>query len=163
MDLRIRLANHSDSDFLWEIIQPVIKSGDTYVFAPNSSQQQMLDIWLAPEKYTYVAETEEKMVGTFFLKANQPDLGNHVANAGYMVHPAYRGRGIAETLCRFSLEEAQKLGFKAMQFNCVVSTNDIAVRLWQKCGFQIVGTLPKAFHHQQLGLVDAYVMYQWLG
>jgi len=102
-------------------------------------------------------------VGTFFIKANQPDLGSHVANAGYMVHPDFRGKGIAEAMCRFSMQEAKLLGFKAMQFNIVMATNVGAIRLWQKCGFEIIGTLPKVFQHQVLGLTDALVMYQWLG
>jgi ribosomal protein S18 acetylase RimI-like enzyme len=162
MTIKIRSIIRSDESGIWEIIEPVIKSGDTYMYAPDSSREKMMSIWFDPEKFTYVAEMEDKIVGTFFLKANQPDLGSHVVNAGYMVHPDFRGRGIAEQMCRYSLEEARKLGFKAMQFNCVIATNEVAVRLWQKCGFQIIGTLPKAYQHQTLGLVDAHVMYQWL-
>ena len=162
MTIKIRSIIRSDESGIWEIIEPVIKSGDTYMYAPDSSREKMMSIWFDPEKFTYVAEIEDKIVATFFLKANQPDLGSHVVNAGYMVHPDFRGRGIAEQMCRYSLEEARKLGFKAMQFNCVIATNEVAVRLWQKCGFQIIGTLPKAYQHQTLGLVDAHVMYQWL-
>jgi ribosomal protein S18 acetylase RimI-like enzyme len=162
MSIQIRPALLSDQDAVWEIIEPVIRAGDTYMYAPDSSKDKMLTIWFDADKYTYVAEMEGKIAGTFFLKANQPDLGSHVVNAGYMVHPDFRGRGTAEQLCRFSLTEAKRLGFKAMQFNCVIATNEVAVRLWQKCGFSIIGTLPKAYQHQKLGLVDAYVMYQWL-
>jgi len=158
----IRPAEIKDQDAVWEIIEPVIRAGDTYMYAPDSSKEKMMGIWFDPEKYTYIAEKEGQIVGTFFLKANQPDLGNHVVNAGYMVHSDFRGQGIAEQLCRFSLEEARRLGFKAMQFNCVISTNTVAIRLWQKCGFEIIGTLPKAFQYKQLELVDAHVMYQWL-
>lgn len=162
MSIQIRPALPSEQEAVWEIIEPVIRAGDTYTYAPDSSRDKMIAIWFDADKYTYVAEMEGKIVGTFFLKANQPDLGNHVVNAGYMVHPDFRGRGIAEQLCRFSLTEAKRLGFKAMQFNCVIATNEVAVRLWQKCGFRIIGTLPKAYQHQKLGLVDAHVMYQWL-
>lgn len=162
MSIQIRPALPSDHDAVWEIIEPVIRAGDTYMYAPDSSRDKMLTLWFDADKYTYVAEMEGKTVGTFFLKANQPDLGSHVVNAGYMVHPDYRGRGIAEQLCRFSLTESKRLGFKAMQFNCVIASNEVAVRLWQKCGFSIIGTLPKAYQHQKLGLVDAHVMYQWL-
>lgn len=160
--MTIRAAERNDQEDVWAIIEPVIRAGDTYMYSPDSSKEEMLALWFDSEKYTYVAEKEGRLVGTFFLKANQPDLGSHVVNAGYMVHPAYRGQGIAEQLCRFSLEEARRLGFKAMQFNCVISTNTVAVRLWQKCGFDIIGTLPKAFQHKELGLTDAFVMYQWL-
>lgn len=162
MTLKIRPVLPTDKEALWAIIEPVIRAGDTYMYAPDSSREKMLGIWYDSEKYAYVAEDNGKIVGTFFLKANQPDLGSHVVNAGYMVHPEARGRGIAEQMCRFSIVEAKRLGFLAMQFNCVISTNTTAVRLWQKCGFDIIGTLPKAYQHAQLGLVDAHVMYQWL-
>ena len=162
MSIQISPALPSDQEAVWKIIEPVIRAGDTYMYAPNSPKDKMPTLWFNADKYTYVAEMEGKIVGTFFLKANQPDLGSHVVNAGYMVHPDFRGRGIAEQMCRFSLTEAKRLGFKAMQFNCVIATNEVAVRLWQKCGFSIIGTLPKAYQHQKLDLVDAHVMYQWL-
>lgn len=152
----------TDSEEVWKIIEPIIKGGDTLVFSPNSTKKAMLDYWATPEKYVYVAEIDEQIVGTFFMKANQMDLGSHVANAGYLVHPNHRGKGIAEKMCRFSLDEARKLDFLAMQFNIIISTNEVAIRIWQKCGFEIIGRLPKAFQHQKLGLVDALVMYQWL-
>jgi ribosomal protein S18 acetylase RimI-like enzyme len=157
-----RRITEQDADDVWNIIHTVIKSGDTWVYSPDSSREKMLDIWYEPSKYTYVCEIEGKVVGTFFLKANQPDLGSHVANAGYMVNPDFRGRGIAEAMCRFSMEEAKRLDFKAMQFNIVMATNTGAIRLWQKCGFEIIGTIPKVYQHQTRGLTDALVMYQWL-
>ncbi len=152
----------NDAEAVWEIIEKIIIEGDTLVFSPNSTKEQMLTYWSANDKFAYVAEIDGQIVGTFYIKANQPDLGSHVANAGYLVHPAHRGKGIAEKMCCFSLGEARVLGFKAMQFNIVISTNEVAVRVWQKCGFEIIGRLPKAFQHQKLGLVDAFVMYQWL-
>lgn len=161
MNIR-RFDKEKDAEAVWEILNLVVKGGDTLVFAPNSSKEKMLTYWSADDKFAYVCEIENQIVGTFYIKANQPDLGSHVANAGYLVHPNQRGKGIAETMCKFSLEEARRLGFKAMQFNIVISTNEVAVRLWQKCGFEIIGRIPKAFQHQKLGLVDAFVMYQWL-
>ncbi|PWK22664.1 ribosomal protein S18 acetylase RimI-like enzyme [Arcicella aurantiaca] len=160
--MQFRRITEQDADAVWNIIHTVIKSGDTWVYAPDSSREKMLDIWFEPSKYAYVAEIDGEIAGTFFLKANQPDLGSHVANAGYMVHPDFRGRGLAEAMCRFSMEEAKRLDFKAMQFNIVMATNTGAIRLWQKCGFEIIGTLPKVYQHQTLGLTDALVMYQWL-
>lgn len=161
MNIR-RFDKQKDAESVWEILHLVVKAGDTLVFAPDSTKEKMLTYWSADDKYAYVCEIDNQIVGTFYIKQNQPDLGAHIANAGYLVHPNQRGKGIAETMCRFSLEEARRLGFKAMQFNIVVSTNEVAVRLWQKCGFEIIGRLPKVFQHQSLGLVDAFVMYQWL-
>jgi ribosomal protein S18 acetylase RimI-like enzyme len=161
MNIR-RFEFEQDSEIVWEIIQKVIIGGDTLVFSPDSSKEKMLEYWSADDKLAYVAEENGEIVGTFYLKANQLDLGSHVANAGYLVHPNNRGKGIAEKMCRFSLIEAKSLGFKAMQFNIVISTNEVAIRVWQKCGFEIIGRLPKVFQHQKLGLVDAFVMYQWL-
>lgn len=152
----------NDTDAVWEILHLVVLGGDTLVFAPDSSKEKMLSYWSADDKNAYVCEIDGEISGTFYIKQNQPDLGSHVANAGYLVHPNQRGKGIAEAMCRFSLEEARRLGFKAMQFNIVISTNEVAVRVWQKCGFEIIGRLPKAFQHQKLGFVDAFVMYQWL-
>ena len=159
----IRLTDKiQDADATWAIIQEVIKTGDTWVFDPLSSREKMLDYWFASDKFSYVYEIEGRIAGIFFFKANQPDLAAHVANAGYMVHPDFRGQGIAEAMCRFSLLAAKKEGFLAMQFNIVIASNEGAIRLWKKCGFDTVGILPKAFKHQQNGFIDALVMYQWL-
>lgn len=160
--MAIRRIQATDAEALWGIIEPVIKAGDTWVYSPETTQETMLAIWFSPDKYAYLCEIDGCVVGTFFIKPNQPDLGSHVANAGYMVHPAHRGKGIAETMCRYSLEEAKRLGFRAMQFNMVIKTNSVAIRLWQRCGFEIIGTIPNAYQHQTLGLTDAVIMYQSL-
>lgn len=159
----IRRAAEADRESLWAIIKPIIAAGDTWAFAPSTPKDDMLAFWLGPGVVSYVAELEGEVVGTFFIKINQPGLGSHVANAGYMVHPAQAGKGIGRQMGRFSLDEAWRLGYKAMQFNIVVKTNERAVKLWQSLGFQIIGELPGAFQHTTLGFVDAYVMYQWLG
>lgn len=159
----IRPATAADHDALWAIIEPTVRAGDTYVYAPDLRREDMLAIWLAEAKRTYVAELDGQVVGTFFICANQPGLGNHVANAGYIVHPNYRGRGLAKAMCLFSLNEAYLLGYLAMQFNAVVSTNTVAVQLWERCGFTKIGTVPKGFRHSELGLVDTFIMYRELG
>ena len=160
--LEIRKAVEADKQQIWEIIQSVIKTGDTYPFAPDSLREKMFDFWFPAEKYTYVAVSENKIVGTFFLKANQPDLGSHIANAGYMVAPKAKGKGIGRKMAEFSLAEARKLGYRAMQFNFVVKSNQIAVKLWQNLGFEIIGEIPEAIQHRENGLTNALIMYRKL-
>jgi L-amino acid N-acyltransferase YncA len=160
--LTIRKASAEDSDAIWKIFHLVVNSGDTYPFDPETSRDDFPQLWLATYMHTYVAERDGEIVGTYVLKPNMPGLGAHVANGSYMVHPSARGQGVGRAMCAHSLSEAQALGFKAMQFNLVVSTNIAAVELWKKMGFWVVGTLPKAFKHRSLGYVDAYVMYQLL-
>jgi len=161
--LTIRRATESDWDAIWPIFHAVVREGDTYSYSPATTKEQGRALWMTPQGTTYVACRGEQVVGTYFLKPNQPGLGSHVANAGYMVDPGEAGRGVGRAMCEHSLDEARRAGFFAMQFNFVVSTNTRAVALWQKLGFQIAGTLPKAFRHQQRGLVDVYVMYRLLG
>lgn len=160
--VEIRPASASDYDGIWNIIQQVIATGDTYVFAPDSSRSKMLDYWCGKDKHTYVALSDGKIVGTFMIKDNQPDLGSHIANAGYMTHPGKSGIGIGGMMGEFSLEEARRLGYKAMQFNIVVKSNERAVRLWQRLGFNIIGEIPDAFNHLKFGLTNAYIMHRQL-
>jgi len=162
MLIEIRKALPSDQDDIWEIIQPVIAAGDTYVFSPDSPKDKMLGFWMAADKHTYVALSGTQVVGTFFIKDNQPDLGSHIANAGYMTSPAAFGKGIGTAMAKFSIEEARRLGYSAMQFNIVIKTNRSAVSLWKKLGFEIIGEIPDAFRHRQNGLTNAYIMYRKL-
>jgi len=156
----IRKAKQNDYDSVWEIFKEVIKTGDTYVFDPNTSKSDMQKYWFALNMHTYVLENEDKVLGTYFLRPNQVDLGNHIANGAYMVHPEAQNQGIGKKLCEHSLIQAKELGFKAMQFNFVVSANKYAVQLWKNYGFEVIGTIPKAFRHQKLGLVAVYIMYK---
>lgn len=161
--MQIRQAQKSDWPKLWPILQAVFASGDTYPNSPDTTEEDAYHYWLVAPQFTYLAEHNGDVLGTYYLKPNQKDLGAHVCNTGYMVSPQHRGKGVGRKLGEHSLQEAKRLGFKAMQYNLVVSTNAKAVHLWQDLGFEIVGTLPKAFHHKDKGFVDAYVMYQWLG
>jgi ribosomal protein S18 acetylase RimI-like enzyme len=160
--IEIRKATEADHEAIWQIISEVIAGGDTYVFSPNSSKETMLGYWCGADKHTYVAHIEEEIVGTFVIKDNQPGLGSHIANAAYMVSKKHEGRGIGQTMGEFSLTEARRLGYQAMQFNIVVSTNQRAVKLWQNIGFKIIGEIPEAFQHCTNGLTSAYIMYQKL-
>ena len=158
----IRPASQADEDAIWSIFHAVVAPGDTYVFDPSMSREDALAYWFGPDTHAYVAESEGQVVGTYILRPNQPALGSHVANAAFMVSPTARGKGVGRRMGVHCLAEARRLGFRAMQFNFVVSTNEAAVQLWQQLGFRIIGTLPGAFRHSQRGFVDAYVMYQAL-
>jgi ribosomal protein S18 acetylase RimI-like enzyme len=160
--IEIRKATATDADKVWDIIKEVIAAGDTYVFDPASSKEKMLGYWFAQNNYTFVAVLNGEIVGTFLIRDNQPDLGSHVANAAYMTSPQVSGQGIGRKMGEVSLEEARRLGYKAMQFNIVIKSNTRAVQLWQKLGFDIIGEIPEAFHHRSNGLTNAYIMYRKL-
>jgi L-amino acid N-acyltransferase YncA len=160
--LVIRAATADDADAIWAVMQPIIRAGETYTQPRDMDKQSALAFWLHKEHEVFVAEEDGKILGTYFLRANQKGGGGHVANCGYMTDVAATGRGVARAMCEHSLERARARGFRAMQFNFVVSCNERAVRLWQSFGFATVGTLPGAFCHPQLGYVDAYVMYRAL-
>jgi ribosomal protein S18 acetylase RimI-like enzyme len=181
--VKIRPATEADGDTIWNIFHEVVAAGDTYALDPNISREDALAYWFAPGAHTYVAEGDaggdgvaapgkptasptiisaQKVVGTYMLKPNQCGGGSHVANAGFMVSARARGQGLGRAMAEHCLGEARRLGFRAMQFNFVVSTNTAAIRLWQKLDFKIVGALPDAFRHPENGYVDVYVMYRSL-
>ena len=156
----IRAADrHADGDAIWAILEPTFRAGDTYGVARDLTREQTLDYWFAPANWVFITDDG---LGTYFLRANYGGGGSHVANCGYVTAPAARGRGLARAMCEHSLAVARQRGFRAMQFNFVVSTNERAVALWQSLGFAIVGRLPGAFAHPTLGEVDVLVMYQRL-
>ena len=155
-------ATSAHSDEIWEIFREVVQSGDTYVFDPDISREDALRYWLNPDHHVFVAVDNGHVLGTYMLRKNQPGRGSHVANASYMVSPKARGKGLGSLMCQHSIEEAGRLGFSAIQFNMVVSTNSAAISVWRKHGFEVVGTLPKVFRHETQGLVDAFVMHRFL-
>jgi len=156
----IRQAEEADSPAILEIILPVIREGATYALDANMSEVDALNYWMADDKETFVAEERGIVLGTYYMRANQAGGGRHVCNCGYMTRASSIGRGVARSMCQHSLAYARERGYRAMQFNFVVSTNERAVRLWQSLGFEIVGRLPAAFRHPTHGYVDALVMYQ---
>ncbi len=160
--LTVRAAGNADLDAIWSILEPTIRAGETYSLPRDLTREQALAYWLAPEHHVFVAEEVGAILGTYYMQANQKGGGAHVANCGYMTAPHASGRGIARAMCAHSLDYAKAHGFRAMQFNFVVSTNERAVRLWQSFGFEIVGRLPGAFLHPTAGYVDALVMYRVL-
>ena len=161
-DLVIREAAPADAEAILAIGRELVEDGDTYVFAPTTTDDELKAYWLSPAGRTFVAVLDGRTVGCYFLRSNYPGRGRHVANASYAVGRSFTRRGIGRAMAEHSLEKARGLGFQAMQFNLVVSTNDRAVTLWRTLGFRIVGTLPKVFDHPTRGLVDAYVMHKAL-
>jgi L-amino acid N-acyltransferase YncA len=160
--LTIRLATDDDFEAIWQIFHEVVQGGDVFAYTPDTSREEAYRVWMQLPKATYVALLDDTVVGSYYLKPNQPGLGSHVCNAGYMVGSAARGHGIGRKMCEHSQQEARKMNFRAMQFNLVIATNHEAIKLWQDLGFEIVGRLPQAFQHQHLGLVDALMMYKLL-
>ena len=161
-NIKIRAASGSDRDAIWTIFQEVIAAGDTYPIDPEMSRENAFAYWFQTGACAYVAEKERQIVGIYTLHPNQSGGGAHVANAAFMVPKDARGHGIGRAMGEHCLEEARRLGFRAMQFNFVVSTNESAVKLWQTLGMKIVGTLPGAFRHPGKGYVDVYVMFRSL-
>lgn len=164
MTITLRLFDPADWPELWAILEPVFRAGETYTFPRDISERRARELWIDIPKQTIVACSDDgTLLGTYYIKANQMGPGEHVANCGYVVSSAARGQGLAYRMGLHSLDLARDLGFKALQFNAVVSTNTAAIHVWKKCGMAVIGRLPKAFDHPQHGLVDALIMYQWLG
>jgi L-amino acid N-acyltransferase YncA len=158
--LAIRPAVEKDYDAIWRILEPMIRCGETYSLPRDMNKDQAFAFWFSVEKEAFVWEENGKVLGTYFLKANQQGGGSHVANCGYVTSHEAQGRGIARAMCRHSLERARERGFRAMQFNFVVRTNVRAVKLWESFGFETVGRVPLAFDHPQHGFVDVLIMFR---
>jgi ribosomal protein S18 acetylase RimI-like enzyme len=160
--MQVRRAQASDARAIAEIIVPAFREGSTYTIDPDISEADALAYWLSPDKETFVAEADGMILGTYFMRPNQAGGGRHVCNCGYITKAGATGSGIGRAMCVHSLAHARSRGYRAMQFNFVVASNERAVRLWQSLGFDIVGRLPAAFQHPTCGFVDALVMYRLL-
>jgi len=185
-EIKIRSATTKDHDAIWKIFHEIISAGDTYSLDPRMSREEALAYWFRADTQTHVAELhrqsvgeavgfpgtatpsptggmkDQVIVGTYILRPNQSGGGSHVANAAFMVASDAQGCGVGRAMAEHCLNEARRIGFRAMQFNYVISTNTPAIRLWQELGFEIVGTLPGAFRHPEKGYVDVYVMFRSL-
>jgi len=158
----IRIAEEQDFDSIWPIFSGIVSAGETYAYPLDITRDEAKSLWMDLPRETYVLTENGSIMGTYYIKTNQPGPGDHVCNCGYMVSTSARGMGFATMMCLHSQKRALELGYKAMQYNFVASSNEIAVRLWSRLGFETVGRLPKAFKHPSLGYVDAFVMYKWL-
>lgn len=156
----IRPAIAADAATIWSILGPTIRAGETYALDRQMTEADALAYWLGSDRETFVAEADGEVLGTYYIRANQAGGGAHVCNCGYMTAAHAAGRGIARAMAAHSLDHAKARGFRAMQFNFVISSNERAVRLWESLGFAIVGRLPGAFQHPALGYVDALVMHR---
>jgi ribosomal protein S18 acetylase RimI-like enzyme len=162
VSLQIREIAAAEFGLVWPIFHAVVAAGDTYAYAPDMTLDQARALWTTPPARCFVAVDAGVVVGAYCLRPNQVALGDHVANAGYMVAPESRGRGIASAMCAHSLETARAAGFLAMQFNFVAASNEGAIRLWRRHGFEIVGRVPEAFRHRRRGLTDVVIMHRRL-
>lgn len=161
--LEIVPAQESDFDLIWPIFQSIVKTGDTYVYSPEITKEQAKIVWFDPKFYTFLAKQDGEMVGAYVIRPNHRDLGDHIANAAYIVAPKARRLGIGRAMAYDSFEKAKAAGYAAMQFNYVISTNEIAINLWKSVGFAIVGTVPDAHRHPQLGkTVPIHILYRAL-
>jgi GNAT superfamily N-acetyltransferase len=160
--LEIRPFREPDWSTLWPLLRATFAAGESYAFATDISEAEARRVWLDVPAATFVATQAGRVVGTYFIKPNQAGPGDHVCNCGYIVDADAQGKGVAARMCEHSQEWAVSHGYRAMQFNFVVSTNERAVRLWQRLGYEIVGRLPGAFRHRERGFVDALVMFKTL-
>lgn len=160
--LSIRPARQDDHAAIWSILEPVIRAGETYALPREMSRAEALAYWIAADRETFVAEAQGRVLGTYYIRANQQGGGAHVANCGYMTAIDAAGRGVARRMCEHSMRHARERGYRAMQFNFVVGSNERAVKLWQGLGFETVARLPQAFLHPRHGYTDALVMFQAL-
>jgi RimJ/RimL family protein N-acetyltransferase len=162
LEIQIRLLEDEDWISVWKILEPIFRAGETYAYPRDISEQDARRRWTGAPNEVFVAEDPSTgdLVGTYYLRPNYDGPGAHVCNCGYAVSAVAQGKGVATLMCEHSQDRAVQLGFRAMQFNLVAATNEGAVRLWSKMGFEIVGTLPGAFQHPKLGFVDAYVMFK---
>ncbi|ARU00319.1 GNAT family N-acetyltransferase [Yoonia vestfoldensis] len=158
----IRLATKADFPALWPILRDVFRAGTTYAVDPAISRDAAYDYWMQQPAATYVALADDAVVGTYYLRTNQPGGGAHICNCGYIVAPAARGQGLAAQMCLHSQDQARAMGYLAMQFNFVLASNAGALRLWQRLGFATIGTIPDAFRHPEQGFVAAHVMHKRL-
>lgn len=159
--MEIREATDKDFDSIWSIFYEIASTGETYAYDKNITKKKAFKLWMEYPRKTFVFEENGEILGTYYIVTNHSGPGDHVCNCGYMVSANARGRGLATSMCEHSQELAKQLGYKAMQFNFVASSNAGAIRLWSKLGFETVGILPKAFNHPILGFIDALVMYKW--
>ena len=160
--MKIRVAQQHDWSQIWEILREAFAAESTYVYSANISEKEAYKLWMEKPTVTFVVQKDNAILGTYYIKPNQPELGSHICNCGYITAKKAQGQGLGKFMCEHSLKMAKDMGFLAMQYNLVVSNNERAVHLWKKFGFEIIGTIPQAFYLKRKQFVDAYIMYKKL-
>ncbi len=160
--LSARIATDEDEEALWGLLEPMVRKGGTYVFSLDKTKESMMGYWMGTDKTTFVVEKEGVVVGTFYLKANQEGLGDHICNAGFVVSRNVEGQGVGRWMGEYAQVAAKSRGFLAIQFNFVIKSNQKAVHLWTSLGFSLIGEIPEAYRHPNLGLVSALIFYKKL-
>lgn len=160
--MKIVEMDRKDFECFWPVFRTIVQAQETYAFDPEIVFEEAYELWCLSPQVTFAAKEDDTILGTYYLKKNASGPGSHISNCGYMVAPAARGQGVARSLCLHSQQVAIELGYSAMQFNSVVSTNEIAVRLWQNLGFDIIGKIPLGYKHMRHGFVDTFIMHKQL-
>jgi ribosomal protein S18 acetylase RimI-like enzyme len=158
--LIIRPASSDDLEDIWRMWKDIMDQKVYFAFDDQTTKEDIIKSWINLNNHCFVAEKVNSIVGAYILKPNQPGYGKHIANASYLVDTTFRGGGIGHQLCVHSIESAKKIGFRGMQFNFVVSTNTMAIRIWERYGFEIIGTIPGGFYHVEKGYVDVYIFFK---
>ena len=158
----IRESRPEDNPYLWDMLKPVFRTGETYAIDHDISQTDALAYWTGADAGCFIVEDESGPLGTYYIKTNASGGGAHVCNCGFITAPDTGGKGVARTMLTDALIRAKALGYKAMQFNFVLANNVRAIDIWHRAGFDTVGRLPQAFDHPKDGMIDALVMFKTL-
>lgn len=156
----IREATPADWEQIWPVFAEIVEAGETYAYPTDLTSDQAQALWLegAPG-LTVVLEEDGKVLGSAKMGPNRPGRGDHIGTASFMVDAAARGHGVGRRLGEYVVQWHRDQGYRGIQFNAVVETNTSAVRLWQRLGFEIVGTVPGAFDSRSHGYVGLHVMF----
>jgi L-amino acid N-acyltransferase YncA len=167
MSVQIRNATPDDWAAIWPFFHDIVTARETYAYDPDLTEDEARALWMSPStatlsRTTVAVDADGTVLGSANMYPNRPGPGSHVASASFMVDSAARGKGVGRLLCADMIDWAGRSGFRSIQFNAVVETNESAVHLWQQLGFRIIGTVPEAFNHPKHGYVGLHVMHRFL-
>jgi len=160
LDIKEVTPDHFDE--IWHIFREVIQAEDTYPYPANITKEEARSLWFAPGAKVYHAYLDGVPIATRYIVPNKPGLASHVCNTGVMIDKNYRGKGYGKILNEFAIKKAKELGYKAIQLNLVVATNEVSIKICKQNGFEIIGLLPGAFFYKRERYADAYVMFRKL-